>query len=330
MFLGNGFLPMFSQGGAAIPWTGATWAVSGGNAYNVPTLGSELLADGGLENWTSATNLTSWVEFVSGGSTVNRESVTVHGGTYAERHDIDASNNASGIVTSISLSPVRWVRCSWWALGAPGKTFALATDGGSAHWGKTRTANGSWNNYIDIIPVGASGTNILYFGWRVSAASSSIYIDDLSARSIVLSSLFATIAGASSTQTAAAKIATLTTSTQAGVVSLLDSASNPQNFLIAYHDGGTVKLDKCVAGVYTNLISVTVSFAANAQIEIRRPSGNTFQLWYNGTQSGTDQTVNDAAIISNTRYGLFSTYDANTFSEFSLGGVVIPFTLPGA
>jgi hypothetical protein len=74
---------------------------------------------------------------------------------------------------------------------------------------------------------------------------------------------------------------------------------------------------------------VTVAFSANAQIEIRRPSGNTFQLWYSGTQRGTDQTVADAGIISNTRYGLFSTH-TNEFSEFSLGGVVIPFQFPGA
>ncbi len=33
-------------------WLGATW--SGG--VNTPTLGGELLTDGGLENWTSATN----------------------------------------------------------------------------------------------------------------------------------------------------------------------------------------------------------------------------------------------------------------------------------
>ena len=114
------------------------------------------------------------------------------------------------------------------------------------------------------------------------------------------------------------------------MVSLLDSVASPANFLLAYHDGATVKFEKCVGGTYTNLVSISVAFSAGAQLEIRRPSGNTFQVWYNGSQIGTDQTVNDAGIISNTRYGLFSTYDGNTVSEFSLGGTRIPFVLPGA
>ena len=152
--------------------------------------------------------------------------------------------------------------------------------------------------------------------------------DDVSAKIITLPTTLATITSPTPTQTAAAKIHTLTTGTQAGVVSLLDSASNPKNFLIGYHDGTNVKLDKCVAGTYTSLISTAVSFSSNAQIEIRRPSGNTFQLWYNGSQRGTDQTVSDASIISNTIYGMFSTYEGNLFTEFTLDGAVIPFLFP--
>jgi hypothetical protein len=325
--LGNGFLPMFAQGGVALPaWAGATWAVSGGNAYNVPTLGSELLIDGGLENWTSATNLTSWDEFIAGTSTINRESTTVYGGTYSCRLNISASGDLAQIARLSATVAGGWYRSSVFVQSDLPTQFVVGLAGVSEIFLSSET---TWAERASTHR--ATGANYYLLG-RTSGISNgrTIYLDDASLKAISLPTLFATITGASSNQTAAAKIATLTTGTQSGVVALLDSASNPQNFLNAYHNGTSVLLDKCVAGTYTNLITTTVAFTANAPIEIRRPSGNTFQLWYNGTQRGTNQTVSDAGIINNTRYGLFSTYSGGTFSEFSLGGVVIPFNLPGA
>jgi hypothetical protein len=43
---------------------------------------------------------------------------------------------------------------------------------------------------------------------------------------------------------------------QSGVIVRLDSASNPQNFLLVYLDGqGNLRLDKCVGGVYSPVAS---------------------------------------------------------------------------
>ena len=50
------------------------------SSVTVPTLPT--LIDGGLEIWTSASNLTNWTETVSTGS-VAREATTIHGGTYS-------------------------------------------------------------------------------------------------------------------------------------------------------------------------------------------------------------------------------------------------------
>jgi hypothetical protein len=327
--LGNGFLPMFAPGGAANVWTGATWATSGGNAYNVPTLGSELLTDGGLENWTTATNLTSWTEIATGGSTVNQESSVVQAGTYAARIDIDGANAIAYIRQATTTVIGRWLALgAFLRASAAGKTVRMDLAGTNQATGQTLALTTAYQLYNHSSR--AVSTLVTLDIIRAAMAAASYYVDSVSIKVVVPATLFATIAGASSNQTAAAKITTLTTGTQSGVVALLDSGGNPQNFLIAYHNGTSVLLDKCVAGTYTNLITTTVAFTANAQIEIRRPSGNTFQLWYNGVQRGTDQTVSDAGIISNTLYGLFSTHSGGTFSEFSLGGVVIPFNLPGA
>jgi hypothetical protein len=321
--LGNGFLPMFAVSGAAANvWTGATWAVSGSNAYNTPTLGSELLTNGDMELDSS------WTDFAT--PTANeRSSAQVRSGTYSRRWVSDGIGD--GILsTNFSMSAFVWYRLEGWLYAASLAITISRNNGAVADFTQTLTPGGTWTPIRMGVRAISSGSNAIRIQASTAGAANEHFADDFSVKAISLPTLFATIAGASSNQTAAAKIATLTTGIQSGVVALLDSASNPQNFLIAYHNGTSVLLDKCVAGTYTNLITTTVAFTANAQIEIRRPSGNTFQLWYNGTQRGTDQTVSDAGIISNTRYGLFSTHSANTFSEFSLDGVVIPFNLPGA
>jgi hypothetical protein len=321
--LGNGFLPMFAVSGAAANvWTGATWAVSGSNAYNTPTLGSELLTNGDMELDSS------WTDFAT--PTANeRSSAQVRSGTYSRRWVSDGIGD--GILSAnFSMSAFVWYRLEGWLYAASLAITIARNNGAVADFTQTLTPGGTWTPIRMGVRAISSGSNAIRIQASTAGAANEHFADDFSVKAISLPTLFATIAGASSNQTAAAKIATLTTGIQSGVVALLDSASNPQNFLIAYHNGTSVLLDKCVAGTYTNLITTTVAFTANAQIEIRRPSGNTFQLWYNGTQRGTDQTVSDAGIISNTRYGLFSTHSANTFSEFSLDGVVIPFNLPGA
>jgi hypothetical protein len=102
----------------------------------------------------------------------------------------------------------------------------------------------------------------------------------------------------------------------AGVVARVDSWSSPANFIIACHNGdSTITLAKCVAGVYTELIkdSVTTCYCQDAEIEVRC-TGTTVSLWYNGEKIGADQTVDHAAINSNTNHGLFSSAAENVCS----------------
>lgn len=51
-------------------------------ALSMPTILS--IVDGGMETWTTSTNLTNWTETLSGGdAAVNREATTIYAGTYA-------------------------------------------------------------------------------------------------------------------------------------------------------------------------------------------------------------------------------------------------------
>ena len=308
-------------GGASNPWKGATWALDGsGRAYNVPTLGSELLTNGGFGSdtagWTSGNS--AILSSVAGGASGNAlrvengianvgwayQSASVASGSWLQFAFSHKNNSTSGIVRL--------------ATTFDGSDMAAPSSFSDANWtSRVLTARSlSASTFVRL----AIGTTTL--------AATTLY-DSVSLTAIPLPTTLATIAGTTPTQTAAARIRTLTSGTQAGVVSLLDSASNPQNGLFAYHDGTGVTLDKVVNGVWTNIVPrVTVAFSSLAQIEIRRPSGNTFQLWYDGSQRGSNVTVSDAGIINNTLYGLFSTYEGNLFSEFSLDGAMIPFLFP--
>jgi hypothetical protein len=105
---------------------------------------------------------------------------------------------------------------------------------------------------------------------------------------------------------------------QGGLVTNLDSAATPANFVISYLDGaGNCKMDKNVAGTYTNLISTATgcTYSAGKEMVVVKDA-TAYRLYYNSTFIGTQQTVSDAGIISNTIHGLFSTGAAQTLDDF--------------
>jgi len=61
------------------------------------------LTNGNMESWASATDLNSWTETLSGTSTVNREAVTIHAGTYSCRLDVDSNNSPVSIKQTMPL-----------------------------------------------------------------------------------------------------------------------------------------------------------------------------------------------------------------------------------
>lgn len=306
--------------------TGATWAVdANGQAYNTPTLGSELVTDGGLENWDSATDLTDWIEGTGGSSTV-QQSTDKNDGTYAAELTIDSSNTQASIVQSVPTEANNYYEVSAFVKQTVGAPTVRITFVNNFNFPITST----FSQYRYTARVTSTSTAVALT--RHSSASTTFIFDTVSVKKITTSTLFAYVqGGAVPVGGPTARIITLANGTQAGVIGWLDDPSNPQNFIIAICDGnGNVNLTKLVAGTYTNLISSAVSFVANAAIEIRRPTGNTFQLWYNGSQVGSNQTISDSAIADNASpyFGPFSTHDGNLFTLFALAGT--PYKFPGA
>jgi len=81
----------------------------------ISTEPTELVVDGGLETWTSATNLTNWDETTTSGS-INRWTINPHGGSYCARRT-SYTRESAYITTSafIPITPSRTYDCSAWA-----------------------------------------------------------------------------------------------------------------------------------------------------------------------------------------------------------------------
>lgn len=158
---------------------------------------SEKLTDGGLENWASATNLTSWTESIAGTSTVNKELVDLRPGTAGSascRMDIDGSNSAAFIYQSVTLVSSGLYRLTFW--------YKYSSAGLRAYWQLKNSTNevnlapnGTWSASVQSInlPSATTWTQFtVYFNahasytsyvltlCRSAATSSSIYFDDVS------------------------------------------------------------------------------------------------------------------------------------------------------
>lgn len=309
----EGIATGIGAGGGGVAWTGATWSVSGGKAVNTPvTFGAERLTDGAFENWGSATDLTSWTETIVGTTTINREGTDIHGGTYAVRIDVDASNSSSTIAQAGAVVANKWYRFSVWAKSEPTAKSVLVGGVNSpfVSGGYAFTVTNSYLQYV--VDRWTNGTGLTLA--RSSAASSSIYIDDVSVVELTLSELISSVS-ASTANVVAGVAVTVVVGRAAGLCLNLDSASSPANFVLAYHDMMNACLLKCVAGVYTSLIATGATYSAGARLVVTK-DGTAYRLYYNNALVGTEQTIADAGIISNTLHGLFSTDASNTLDDF--------------
>lgn len=140
-----------------------------------------------------------------------------------------------------------------------------------------------------------------------------LWLDNLVLSPLTLSELFSTIDIGQNNIIASVDLV-IYKGTVGGLVLNLDSAVTPANFVIAYHNGISAILEKCVAGVYTTVISAAATYAANATLRVIK-DGTSYSLFYNNAKVGSTGTISDAGIISNTRHGLFNTYSGNTLDN---------------
>lgn len=260
----------------------------------VPVAGAELLTNGGFETgditgWTNASVGTGAPDASSGACVL----VQIDGSNYAK-------------ITQAITTAGRWYIATGNVSITGGGVGAFARACGEVI-GPIPSAAG-------LIKTAQAVTTTVQ--WQPGNATSPVSLDNLSVKQLTLSSLISTRPYASADCDISVAV-TRTAGTQAGISARVDSTSSPANFLIAYLDGaGNVKVDKAVAGVYTNVISGAVTYGAGYILRLVC-NGNNVSVYYNGTQVGSTTAVSDAGIVGNKNHGLFSTYASNAFSGYT-------------
>lgn len=78
----------------------------------------EFLQDGGIEQWTTATNAQAWTEAVGAWGSVNQETVNIHGGLSAARMDRSSAGYLDFYQGLTGPAPGSYVTISVWSRGS--------------------------------------------------------------------------------------------------------------------------------------------------------------------------------------------------------------------
>ncbi len=278
-----------------------------------PTLGSEFYTTANAAsdpNGNEANATTGWFSQGSPAPTLSSDASAPNTGSYNIRLAYPGSGVSGSAYWAWTTTANTWFMLTYAAKWTGHSSSGIY--GGNMVPALYPATSSLWANFTVSGRTTATGPNLrIYVG---NNAGDLMEIDNLSVKPLTLSSLFSTVTEATVNKIISAGV-TLTAGTQAGLVLNLDSASTPANFVIAYHDGTSVHLDKNVGGTYTSLINTAAAYVAGATLKVAKV-GNVYKLIYNGAQIGADQTISDAGIVNNTLQGLFSTYASNSFTNF--------------
>lgn len=298
------------------PWRhNGTWSLSGTVWTNTPGLGSELFSNGDMETgnpptgW-SATNgtIAGVADERTGGSGVQALELT-NGATGASKY-----TSASTLTTNSA-----WILASAWLKNGDvtGQKMAVldsATGGSNLNDSSPTVSSVSWTQVFRTSR-SVGNTNIRFLNTDLTSGRKG-RIDGASCKTMTFNQLLVLRPGGPASTVTGKP--TITAGTQAGVCAKVNALGAPTDGIFCYHDGTNIKMDKLVAGTWTNLINTAVTYSAGATIEIRPNGTNVWQAWYNGSQRGTDQTISDASIVNNNLYGGFSTYSGNTIDSLAV------------
>ena len=183
-------------GRPAVTFDGATdyYSITDANQTGLDLNGAEILDDPGLESWTGD-DPDDWTKTEAGGSTVTDEGVEKHGGSHAAKLTIDAGNAEASIKESKTVEPSTQYTFEVWRKHSAAVHTAkvvikntttnnyLQADGTWAATAGFEIANVvAWTKYVfpGQFITESSGTTLEVKVMNGTAASSSIYVDDIS------------------------------------------------------------------------------------------------------------------------------------------------------
>ncbi len=277
------------EGQALTPLAWSSGAVVGNQMVITPTFGANLITNGGFATDTVWNKGTGW---------------TIGGGV---------ASKAAGTQSDIGQGAGTVNRFYEFSIDVPSMTVA-----GSFF---PVFGNGGW---IGKQTNTAPSLGVISSRWQMSSAtlgvrgSSTIAgtLDNVSVREINIPSMFSVLNTSTADVFVEVAISSLN-GTSAGLVLNMDNEANPQNYVIAWHDGVNIHLDKCVNGVLTSLLNAASTYSGLAYMKVTK-FGTKYRLYYANIFISTEQTITDATVISNTKHGLYSTYGGNVFDNYLL------------
>jgi len=273
----------FANGIPSIFKHNGTWSISGGKLINTPTLGTELLTNGGFDSDTWWAKGDGW---------------SIGGGLAAKTTSALTSILGGGDAT---LTVGTFVRVTLDVVSFYGTIGIYASS--SAISGYAPRSVGS------LVVTNVAGGTV----FRINGTALTICeLDNASCRNIVYNTLPNLVDLRTPNASITAAVAALTSGTQAGI---LAHYIDENNFLYVVFDGaGNIKAVERIAGTYSaNRLSQASAFSANDQLQVVS-SGGTVTVKKNGTTIGSAFALN-AALTSGTKFGLFSTYSGNQITS---------------
>lgn len=309
-----------ANGGLPGAFYAPTWSIYNGKAINAPTLGSELLTNGNMETGNPPTG---WA--AGGTSTLSGAADERTGGSGVQSLNVVRGSHVSESVASKTTSggQVGWHRGESWVKNISADLVYMINPAFSVSTNSTE-----WTKLVStrlISPAAAITATMRINGGSTEEAR----FDDVSIKKIGAQSLFATIdQGRSCFDLILPSMPDLLQGTQAGAVVCLDSVTSPAGYVVVfyYHNQAapstTIEVVALSGGVYTTLSSTSVSYSPGKFISLKK-TGDQMSVFYGTaefvTRVGSDVTI-PAALSGNTKHGLFSTTEFNSFyGVFKIG-----------
>lgn len=294
-------------GGGGEAWAGNAWANASGVTRNNPSLTNKV-TNGGFETWTVITMPDNWTPSVGGLTTVSRETVEVHGGIYAVKFAVDASNSVAKIQQTIANTSGDLLLVTFWAKGTvDGRTLAVDENFGS-NVGPNLRITTAYRRFCTLIRTTASNTNVGIK--RSSATNTTIYIDDATIDVVSLFDLVRTANIGAASYVMAAEIVPgggeftgfiIGANAQVG-------ASAPDTFVAVVMAGDArFRIFEVNSGVFTYVADLDVVAAASYRVEVIKRAGK-YRVYCNGLSVSGEFTATNAAVFTtSTIAGLFAT-----------------------
>jgi len=296
------------------PWTGSsTFSILSGQIINDPALGDDLVSNGNMETGDPPTGWTPTT------CTPSSQADERTGGSGSKCIRLARNGANSLYVYQLIAGPALygWARVTGWA------KRVTVSHGVNVMLDNSTLSSAIWvsnTDWTQVVRDGArlSGASAMARAYGTSTGADGTYghVDDLSIQTYtsIANLLKCVNAGKALVNVKATFTGDPMTSGMHGVACCVDNPLNPLNFVASFLQAGQstafpvcITTIKVVNGVPSVVAAEAAkAYVAGAGVEIWHIATNTFQVFYAGTQVGSDLTISDVGIVSNLYHGIIA------------------------